>query len=85
MSDTRTSDDPSIDLRVSVDPVVEAPPAIEPEIESPEPHDVTVADEGSFTVARCACGWRSYARRSRQRARAEGADHTLLYGPPSSA
>ena len=41
------------------------------------------ADEGSFTVARCSCGWRSYARRSRQRARAEGADHTLLYGPPS--
>ena len=82
MSDTRTSDDPSIDLREAPDPVVEMVP-LELEIELTEPHDVTVADEGSFTVARCTCGWRSYARRSRQRARAEGADHTLLYGPPS--
>jgi hypothetical protein len=82
MSDTRTSDDPSIDLHVVADPVVEVVP-LELEIELTEPHDVTVADEGSFTVARCTCGWRSYARRSRQRARSEAADHTLLYGPPS--
>ena len=80
MTDTRTTDDPSIDLRVVADPAVEAAP-LEPEIV--EPHDVAVADEGSFTVARCSCGWRSYARRSRQRARSEGADHALLYGPPA--
>ncbi len=80
MTDTRTSDDPSIDLRVVTDPVVETAPRA---AEAAEPHGVTVADEGSFTVARCSCGWRSYARRSRQRARSEGADHTLLYGPPS--
>ena len=78
MADTRTSDDPSIELDVVADPAVDASTA---ETELPDPHDVTVADEGSFTVARCACGWRSYARRSRQRARSEGADHTLLYGP----
>jgi hypothetical protein len=83
MTDTRTSHDPSIDLRVVGDPVADADLAVELEIELSEPHDVTVADEGSFTVARCSCGWRSYARRSRQRARSEGADHTLLYGPPS--
>jgi hypothetical protein len=81
MTHTRTSDDPSIDLRVVADPVVEAAPAVEIEVELDEPHDVTVSDEGSFTVARCSCGWRSYARRSRQRARAEGADHTLLHSP----
>jgi len=82
MTDTRTSDDPSIDLRAAAD--ADPAPAIELEIELTEPHDVSVADEGSFTVARCSCGWRSYARRSRQRARSEGADHGLLYGPPSS-
>ena len=82
MTDTRTSDDPSIDLRVVSDPVVETVPR-ELEIEPPSPTTSRVADEGSFTVARCTCGWRSYARRSRQRARSEGADHTLLYGPPS--
>lgn len=49
-----------------------------------EPHRVLVSDEGSFTVARCSCGWRSYARRSRGRARAEGEDHTRLHAPPAA-
>jgi hypothetical protein len=38
-----------------------------------------VGDEAAFTVARCTCGWRSYARRSRNLARREADDHTLLY------
>jgi hypothetical protein len=42
-------------------------------------HDITVSDRGSFTVARCTCGWHSYARRSRNLARREGRDHALLY------
>jgi hypothetical protein len=47
-------------------------------------HEVEVADQGSFTVARCSCGWRSYARRSRSLARSEGQDHLTLHGPPTS-
>jgi len=82
MTDTRTNDGSAIDLRVDHAPAGDAI-AVEIEVELPDPHDVTVADEGSFTVARCGCGWRSYARRSRQRARSEGADHTLLYGAPA--
>jgi hypothetical protein len=46
-------------------------------------HEVRVADQGSFTVARCTCGWRSYARRSRNLARSEGREHAILYGPPT--
>jgi hypothetical protein len=49
-----------------------------------EEHDVAVSDEGSFTVARCSCGWRSFARRSRDLARSEGKDHTLLYASPTN-
>jgi hypothetical protein len=42
-------------------------------------HETEIADDGAFTVARCSCGWRSYARRSRPLARAEAADHKLLH------
>lgn len=44
-----------------------------------EPDDrvgpVTVVERGSFSEARCACGWRGPARRSRQRARQDAAAH----------
>ncbi|HTY72484.1 MAG TPA: hypothetical protein VMI11_08675 [Actinomycetes bacterium] len=45
-------------------------------------HVLSVNDEGSFTVARCTCGWRSFARRSRGVARREAEDHRLLYAAP---
>ncbi len=43
-------------------------------------HLTEVTDEGQFSVARCSCGWRSYARRSRPRARSEAKDHLILHG-----
>ncbi len=42
-------------------------------------HETEIVDDGPFTVARCSCGWRSYARRSRRLARAEAADHKVLH------
>jgi hypothetical protein len=43
-------------------------------------HDVVVEDSGSFTVARCTCGWYTPARRSRPLARGEATDHLRLHG-----
>lgn len=34
-----------------------------------------IVDKGSFTAARCECGWRGPARRSRKRAREDAAAH----------
>jgi hypothetical protein len=68
------------DLSVEVDVSVETVAAPTPvEREDHVHHDVGVHEHGSFTVARCRCGWRSYARRSRDLARREGADHVLLH------
>lgn len=38
-------------------------------------HRVAVSERGSFAFATCSCGWYSAARRSRDLARREGADH----------
>ena len=67
------------DLSVEPDVSVEVAPA--PATHDYGQHEVRVEDQGSFTVARCTCGWRSYARRSRDLARREGQDHALLYSP----
>lgn len=44
---------------------------------SPEPagHDATTIERGSFCLARCTCGWSGPARRSRDRARTDAAEH----------
>ena len=42
-------------------------------------HVTRLDEQGPFVVATCACGWRSYARRSRPLARAEARDHELLH------
>ncbi|NJP46995.1 hypothetical protein [Actinacidiphila epipremni] len=39
-------------------------------------HRTTVVERGSFVTARCSCGWRGPARRARDRARRDAADHT---------
>src|SRR6478672_6665873 len=42
-------------------------------------HRVVLIDRGPFAVAVCrGCGWESFARRSRPRARGEGRDHEVL-------
>ncbi|MEU3610086.1 hypothetical protein AB0E83_32310 [Streptomyces sp. NPDC035033] len=41
----------------------------------PSPHHTTTAERGSFALARCTCGWAGPARRSRERARTDAAEH----------
>lgn len=67
--------EPGVAQRPSVDPgprLAESGPALI--------HSVHLVEHHQFTVAVCdACGWRSFARRSRQLARDEGHDHELLH------
>ncbi|MEW1615038.1 MULTISPECIES: hypothetical protein [unclassified Streptomyces] len=44
-------------------------------------HSATTIERGSFCLARCVCGWTGPARRSRDRARTDAADH-LAVPPP---
>ncbi|MFF3115702.1 hypothetical protein ACFVSN_41780 [Kitasatospora sp. NPDC057904] len=46
----------------------------EPGTRMPE-HRVAISERGSFAYATCSCGWYAPARRSRDLARREGADH----------
>ncbi|MGW1769621.1 hypothetical protein ACWCQL_36955 [Streptomyces sp. NPDC002073] len=56
-----------------------APPAAVPEPRVPalaEPaHHASTTERGSFCTARCSCGWRGPARRSRDLARKDAAAH----------
>ncbi|MEV3932178.1 MULTISPECIES: hypothetical protein [unclassified Streptomyces] len=45
-------------------------------------HSTTTVERGSFCIARCSCGWSGAARRSRDRARTDAADHLT---PPGAA
>ncbi|WP_405750843.1 hypothetical protein OHA19_18765 [Streptomyces sp. NBC_00012] len=38
-------------------------------------HRPTTVERGSFCIARCVCGWSGPARRSRDRARTDAAEH----------
>ncbi|MEU9762539.1 hypothetical protein [Streptomyces sp. NPDC047985] len=40
-------------------------------------HEPTTVERGSFCTARCACGWSGPARRSRDRARTDAAEHRV--------
>ncbi|WP_072488035.1 hypothetical protein OH786_15835 [Streptomyces atratus] len=42
---------------------------------APTGHEPTTMERGSFCTARCACGWSGPARRSRERARTDAAEH----------
>ncbi|MFE9820586.1 hypothetical protein ACFYSH_00175 [Streptomyces sp. NPDC005791] len=45
-------------------------------VHSPAPaHSTTTVERGSFCLARCGCGWSGPARRSRDRARTDAAEH----------
>ncbi|MFD3818547.1 hypothetical protein ACFWRZ_26100 [Streptomyces rubiginosohelvolus] len=49
-----------------------------PEAPPPGPpagHSATTIERGSFCLARCNCGWSGPARRSRDRARTDAAEH----------
>ncbi|WP_175408928.1 hypothetical protein [Streptomyces sp. TRM64462] len=39
------------------------------------PHRTTTTERGAFALARCSCGWAGPARRSRERARTDAAEH----------
>ncbi|MFE4334871.1 hypothetical protein ACFRQM_37355 [Streptomyces sp. NPDC056831] len=39
-------------------------------------HEPTTVERGSFCTARCSCGWSGPARRSRDRARTDAAEHS---------
>ncbi|WP_281181677.1 hypothetical protein [Streptomyces exfoliatus] len=39
-----------------------------------------MTERGSFALARCSCGWTGPARRSRDRARTDAADHLRSAG-----
>ncbi|WP_078490847.1 hypothetical protein OIE62_19625 [Streptomyces scopuliridis] len=41
----------------------------------PPPHEATTVERGSFCTARCTCGWSGHARRSRDLARTDAANH----------
>ncbi|MYX14755.1 hypothetical protein GTY67_15310 [Streptomyces sp. SID8374] len=41
----------------------------------PAGHSTTTTERGSFCLARCTCGWAGPARRSRDRARTDAAEH----------
>ncbi|MFD4660676.1 hypothetical protein ACFWP2_34265 [Kitasatospora sp. NPDC058444] len=43
-------------------------------------HRLAVSERGSFAFATCSCGWYSPARRSRDLARREGAEHLAESG-----
>ena len=70
---------------VVLDPLAQAhPPVTDPDrhadLFNPRiEHRVRLIDRGPFAVAVCsACGWESFARRSRGLARSEGRDHERL-------
>ncbi|MFH8474491.1 hypothetical protein [Streptomyces sp. NPDC018000] len=41
-------------------------------------HTPTTVERGSFCTARCGCGWSGPARRSRDRARTDAAEHSAV-------
>ncbi|MEC4015704.1 hypothetical protein [Streptomyces sp. H27-D2] len=45
--------------------------------EHPGGHRTSTVEQGSFSAARCACGWRGPARRARAKARADAAAHSI--------
>lgn len=73
--------------RSTLDPgprLVEAGSAVPASVaaEVPAIHSVHLIEHHQFSVAICdTCGWRSFARRSRQLARDEGRDHEVLHNP----
>ncbi|MEU7697650.1 MULTISPECIES: hypothetical protein [unclassified Streptomyces] len=48
------------------------------------PHTTTTSERGSFALARCSCGWTGPARRSRDRARTDAADHLRTAAEPDA-
>ncbi|MFD4020209.1 hypothetical protein [Streptomyces sp. SH5] len=60
------------------EPLSEPLSASLPEAPPPGPpagHSATTIERGSFCLARCSCGWSGPARRSRDRARTDAAEH----------
>lgn len=77
----RTTAAPRTPVRTApalAEPLSEPLSASLPEAPPPGPpagHSATTIERGSFCLARCSCGWSGPARRSRDRARTDAADH----------
>ncbi|MCX4485685.1 MULTISPECIES: hypothetical protein [Streptomyces] len=59
-------------------PATSIPPPASASAPPPGPppgHSATTIERGSFCLARCTCGWSGPARRSRDRARTDAAEH----------
>ncbi|MEU4029631.1 hypothetical protein [Streptomyces anulatus] len=66
-------EDPPAPVRTAPGPPPASAPAPPP---GPPPgHSATTIERGSFCLARCTCGWSGPARRSRDRARTDAAEH----------
>ena len=48
-------------------------------------HTTELVEKGSFTTARCLCGWTAPARRSRDKSRKDAAQHLEHEGQPEPA
>jgi len=61
-----------------------APPAQAP-VDAPlQPeHEITVTEAGSFSTARCGCGWSAPARRSRDKSRRDADKHLAEQSDPA--
>ncbi|MDQ0985380.1 hypothetical protein [Streptomyces sp. V2I9] len=64
---------PPAPARTATGPTPESPDASHPG--PPGGHATTTIERGSFCLARCTCGWAGPARRSRDRARTDAAEH----------
>ncbi|WP_327335063.1 hypothetical protein [Streptomyces anulatus] len=74
-------EDPPAPVRTALGPQPPAtsiPPPASASAPPPGPppgHSATTIERGSFCLARCTCGWSGPARRSRDRARTDAAEH----------
>ncbi|KRV51189.1 hypothetical protein AQ490_02395 [Wenjunlia vitaminophila] len=50
-------------------------------VPEPDAHRAGTTEDGSFCTARCRCGWAGPARRSRDRARRDAAEHLTSLRP----
>ncbi|MHA6761027.1 hypothetical protein [Streptacidiphilus sp. PAMC 29251] len=63
-------------MHVESDPPDSQAPGPGAGTETAATHLTTVVEKGSFSTARCSCGWSAPARRSRDKSRKDAAQHS---------
>ncbi|MFB6668114.1 hypothetical protein [Streptomyces parvus] len=71
----RTAPAPAESLSAPLSVSLSASLSDAPPPDQPAGHSATTIERGSFCLARCSCGWSGPARRSRDRARTDAAEH----------